>query len=121
MRSPHPADLMLERILEVVPPGTPIARLVPEVPPLDERTYPMGPDILIDDLTKNPPAWALITDMPIAPYPPSNVALLRNSYDEVAHFESRRIFAWATLGESAAPQDWKYTHSTFTLYRRRSQ
>jgi hypothetical protein len=121
MRAPHPADLMLERILEVVPPGTPIARLVPEVPPLDEKVYPMGANVLMDDLTKNPPTWALTTDMPAAPYPVSNMTLLCRSYDEVAHFESRRILAWATLGEAAAPQDWKYTHSTFTLYRRRSQ
>jgi hypothetical protein len=121
MRSPHPADLMLERILEVVPPGTPIAGSGPEVPPLDEKIYPMGPDVLMDDLTRKPPAWVLISDLPIAPYPPSNLALLRYSYDEVAHFESRRILAWATLGETRAPHDWKYTHFSFTLYHRRPQ
>jgi hypothetical protein len=121
MRSPHPANLMLERILEAVPPGTPLAGWGPELLPLDEKIYPIGPNVLMDDLTKNPPAWALISDLPIAPYPPSNVALLRQSYDEVAHFESHRILNWTTFGETSAPQDWKYTHCTFTLYRRRSQ
>lgn len=121
MRSPHPVDLMLERILEVVPPGTPIAGWGPEVPPLDEKIYPMGPDALMDDLTKNPPAWALTMDLADAGYPSSNMALLRNSYDEVAHFESQRILAWATFGETSAPHDWKYTHISLTLYRRRLQ
>jgi hypothetical protein len=111
---------MLNRILEVVPPGSSIAGLAPEIPPLDEKVYPMGPDVLLDDLTKNPPTWALTTDLAIAPYPPQNVTLLRSSYDKVAHFESRRILAWATFGETAAPHDWKYTHISLTLYRRRS-
>jgi hypothetical protein len=121
MRSPHPADLMLNCILEFVPPGTPIARLWPEVPPLNEKVYPMGPNVLMDDLTKDPPAWALTTDLAGDPLQPSNAALLRYSYDEVAHFEGRRILGWATFGETAAPHDWKYTHSSFTLYRRKSQ
>jgi hypothetical protein len=119
MRSPHPANLMLERILEVVPVGTPLAGWGPELLPLDEKVYSMGPTPLVDDLARNPPAWVLISDLPIVPYLPSNVALLRQSYDEVAHFESRRILAWATFGETRAPQDWKYTHTSFTLYRRR--
>jgi hypothetical protein len=121
MRSPAPANLMLQRILEVVPPGTAISRLFREEPPLDQRVYPLGPNILMDDLTKNPPAWALTTSLPDVPYLSSTVSLLRSSYDEVAHFESRRILAWATLGETGAPHDWKYTHPTFTLYRRRAQ
>src|SRR6202040_223100 len=62
MRSPHPADLILARILEVVPPGTPIAGWGPDVPPLDAKIYPMGPDALVDDLTKNPPTWVLTSD-----------------------------------------------------------
>jgi hypothetical protein len=121
MRSPAPANLALQRILEVVPPGTAISRLGSEEPPLDEKVYPRGPNILTEDLSKNPPAWALTVSLPDVPPLPSTVSLLQSNYDEIAHFETRRIFAWATLGEANAPHDWKYTHPMFTLYRRRTQ
>jgi hypothetical protein len=120
MRLPAPANLALQRILEVVPPGTTISRPLEE-PPLDQKVYPMGPDMLSGDISKNPPAWALTMDLAIVPFPPSTVSLLHSSYDEIARFESRRILAWATLGEADAPHDWKYTHPMFTLYRRRAQ
>jgi hypothetical protein len=118
MRSPHPANLMLDRVLEVVPPGTPIAG---QELPLDEKVYPIGPNPLLDDLTQNPPVFVLISDLPIVPYPETTVALLRQEYVEVAHSEGRRILEWATLGENSTPHDWKYTHPVFTLYRRRSK
>jgi hypothetical protein len=121
MRSPAPANLALQRILEVVPPGTTISRLFREEPPLDQKVYPMGQNVLTDDLSKDPPAWVLTMSLPDPPPLPSTVSLLRSSYDEVAHFESRRILAWGTLGEVGAPHDWKYTHPAFTLYRRRAQ
>lgn len=119
MRAPHPANLMLGRILEVVPPGTSIARLTREMPPLDEKVYPRGPNVLLADLTLDPPAWVLTTDLPDVPYRSSTLALLQSSYDQIAHFESQRILAWATLGETPSVHDWKYTHPSFTLYRRR--
>ena len=121
MRSPAPANLALQRILEVVPPGTPISRLGREEPPLDQKVYPMGQNFLLDDLSQDPPKWVLTTSLPDPSPLPSTVSLLHSSYDEIAHIESRRIFAWATLGEADAPHDWKYTHPTFTLYRRRAQ
>jgi Dolichyl-phosphate-mannose-protein mannosyltransferase len=120
MRSPHPANLMLQRILEVVPPGNAISRLMREAPPLDLKIYPLGPNILLADLTKDPPPWALTTDLVDEPYRPDTLALLHFSYDQVANFESRRILGWATFGEAGAPHDWKYTHMSFTLYRRKS-
>ncbi len=120
MRSPHPANLMLQRILEVVPPGSAISRLTREAPPLDLKIYPLGPNILLADLTKDPPPWALTTSLVDEPYRPDTLALLRSSYDLVANFESHRILEWATFGEAAAPHDWKYTHASYTLYRRKS-
>jgi len=120
MTSTHPANLALQRVLEIVPPGNVIARLVPEEPPLDEKIYPMAQNIVLDDLTANPPAWVLMTDLPEVPYPEATLALLRSSYEEVADFGSHRIFAWSTFGEAGAPQDWKYTHPHFVLYRKRS-
>ena len=119
MRSPQPANLMLAKILETIPPGSPISRLMREAPPLDERIYPRGPNILLADLTANPPAWALTNDLPDQPYPGATVALLQNSYDQVAGYEIPRILGWSTFGETSAPHDWKYTHIRFTLYRRR--
>jgi hypothetical protein len=121
MRSPAPANLALQRILEVVPPGSAIAGLVRGEPPLDKKVYPMGLNVITDDLSKDPPAWVLDTNLLNIPRLPSTVSLLHSSYDEIAHFETRRILAWATLGEADAPHDWKYTHPTFTLYRRRAQ
>jgi hypothetical protein len=41
-------------------------------------------------------------------------------YEEVVRAQSERILAWATLGERSAPHDWKYTHPSFTLYRKKS-
>lgn len=120
MRSPHPVNIMLPRILDTVPSGTPISRLLPEAPPLDLRVYPMGPDLFMDDLAKNPPGWVLTSNLPDQPFKASNVALLRSAYQEVAHSDSQRILAWATLGESAAPHDWKYTHCSQTLYRKKA-
>lgn len=121
MTSPHPANQAFQRILEIVPPGNAIARLVREEPPLDERIYPMGPNILRGDLTANPPAWVLMTDLADAPYTEATLALLRSNYEQLAHFESRRVLGWSTFGETGAPQDWKYTHPTFTLYHKRSR
>jgi hypothetical protein len=120
MLSPHPANLMLQRILEVVPPGNAISRLMREAPPLDLNFYPLGPNILLADLTKAPPPWALTTDLVDEPYRPDTIALLQSSYEKVANFEGHRILGWATFGEAGAPHDWKYTHMSFTLYRRKS-
>ena len=119
MREPSTANVMLERILAVVPPHTPITRLVSEAPPLDQNVYPLGLNVLMDDLTKAPPAWVLTTDLPDVAYKPSTVALLRSSYEEVASARGERILGWATFGETRAPHDWKYTHAAFTLYRRK--
>jgi hypothetical protein len=121
MRAPHPANAMLHRILSDVPAGQPISRLIAELPPLDRRTYPMAANPLLDDLSQACPAWVLTTDLPGTPYLKSTQQLLANDYDEIASFRSRRILGWATLGESGAPHDWKYTHPTMSLYRRRTR
>jgi hypothetical protein len=120
MRDPHPANVILERIEASVPPGTAISRLVREAPPLDPKVYPMGENLFMGDLAAHPTEWVLVTDLADQPYKPSNMELLRTRYQEVGRAESRRILPWATLGESGAPQDWKYTHFGFILYRRKS-
>jgi hypothetical protein len=119
MRSPHPANLMLPVVLQRVPPGTPIARPMPELPPLDRKVYPMGQNPLMGDLTANPPAWVVMTDLPLRPYPSANIRLLNERYDRVADFSERPRFPWATLGSDNSPHDWKYTHFSLTLYRHR--
>lgn len=121
MRSPQPANLMLQKILDVVPPGNAIARLTVEEPPLDRKVYPMTSNVLTAQLVADRPAWVLLTDLTDYAYPPRTLAVLHSAYDEVARFESPRIFAWATLGEAGAPQDWKYTHADFVLYRKRGE
>jgi len=118
MRCEHPANRALATILKTVPPGTAIARLTVEMPPLDRKIYPMGPNPLLDDLTAQPPEWVLTTDLADVEDPPENRALLAKDYDEVASFRCNRILSWATLGESGAPHDWKYTHPAMALYRR---
>lgn len=120
MRAPHPANVILARILETVPPGTPISRLLREAPPLNLTTYPMGPNVLLDDIAKAPPLWVLVSDLPDVPYKSSTLNLLRASYDEVANACIQPILSWSTLGASPAPHDWKYTHAAYTLYRRRT-
>ena len=120
MREPSPANVILQRILAVVPPRAPIARLFHGAPPLDEKVYPFERNVLMDELTKAPPAWILTTDLPDVPYRPSTVTLLQTEYAEVARARSERILSWATFGETRAPHDWKYTHPDFTLYRRKS-
>ena len=119
MRSPHPGNLMLQRILEVAPPGSPISRLFPEEPPLDRKVYPMGPDLFLGGVTRNPPPWILTSNLAEGQYSPAVLALIASSYDEVARVESRPFLAWATLGETRSPHDWKYTHCNLVLYRRR--
>jgi Dolichyl-phosphate-mannose-protein mannosyltransferase len=121
MRAPHPANVMLPRILEMVPPGSPITRLFRESPPLTEKAYPLGPKIFLDDLTQTKPGWVLMCDLPDHPYKPSTLALLKSSYQEVASAKIDPILSWATLGTRSEPHDWKYTHPTFTLYRKNSQ
>jgi hypothetical protein len=120
MSAPPPANLMLPVVLQQVPQGTPIARLMAELPPLNRRIYPMGPNPLLNDLTLNPPPWVLMTDLPDHRYPETTTNLLRTQYDRVADFSDRPLFAWATLGVSGAPYDWKYTHPRMALFRRRS-
>jgi len=119
MRLPHPANQILLVILDSVPPGTPVSRLMTGLPPLDGKVYPMGPNPFVDDLTRDPPAWVLTADLPDQEYPATTRVLLKKSYDRIAEARSPRILAWATLGESGAPHDWKYTHPWMALYRRR--
>ncbi len=120
MLMPHPANRMLRVILETVPPNTPVSRLMAELPPLDRKVYPMGSNPFIDDLTRDPPAWVLTADLPDPEYPAANRKLLATAYEQVAEMRSIGYFSWATLGESRAPHDWKYTHPCMVLYRRRS-
>jgi len=117
MLYPHPANLALAVVHKAVPVGETVARIMPELPPLDPALYPMGPNPLMDDLTKDPPRWVIVSELPIIDYPPANQRLLESRYAPIAVFRSRRVFAWATLGEFGAPHDWKYTHAGMTLYR----
>jgi Dolichyl-phosphate-mannose-protein mannosyltransferase len=121
MRAEHPANRVLAVILKSVPAGTPIARLAPELPPLDRKIYPQQQYIFTDDLTRNPPAWALTANLPDTDYPSATRALLAARFDIVGEFSTPRLFPWATFGESGAPHDWKYTHPAMVLYRRRDQ
>jgi 4-amino-4-deoxy-L-arabinose transferase-like glycosyltransferase len=119
MRSPHPANKALDLILREVPPGTAIARIAAELPPLNRKVYPMGSNPFMDDLRVNSPEWVLTADLPDTEYPPENQQLLATEYDVAGVFRSQRILGWATIGESGAPHDWRYTHPEMTLYRRR--
>lgn len=119
MTLPHPANQILLVILDSVPPGTPVSRLLVGLPPLDPRVYPMGQNPFVDDLTRDPPAWVLTADLPAQEYPATTRALLKKCYDKTAEARIPRVLAWATLGESGAPHDWKYTHPWMVLYRRR--
>jgi hypothetical protein len=121
MRAPHPANQALTAIMEKVPRGTAVARLTAEMPPLDPKVHPRGPNPFLDDLTQTRPVWVLITDLPVQAYPQRNRHLLADEYDLVDDFHLKRTFAWATLGELGAPHDWKYTHPRMILYRRRAQ
>jgi hypothetical protein len=121
MRAPHPADVMMARVVEAIPPHTPISRLFPESPPFDEKVYPLGPDVFVSDLAKDPPQWVLLSDLPDLPFRTSNRDLLQREYDVVARTGTSPKMAWATLGERGAPHDWKYTHPNFTLYRKKSR
>jgi len=121
MRSPHPANEALRLILKETPPGVAISRLAAELPPLNRKIYPMGPNPFLDDLSASPPDWVLIADLPEQEYPAGNLDALRNDYELLGSFQSTRRFAWASLGESGAPHDWKYTHPRMALYRRRDR
>lgn len=117
MLSPHPANLALAVVQNSAAPGETISRATEDIPPLDERLYPRGPDPLTGKLAANPPAWVVMTDLPAAEIPAANRDLLKDRYETIAIFRPERIFAWATFGERGAPPDWKYTHPTITLYR----
>ena len=121
MRSPHPANKALDMILREVPTGTAIARIAAELPPLNRKVYPMGRNPFMDDLRANPPEWVLTADLPDVEYPPENQELFAREYDVAGVFHIQRVLAWATMGESGAPHDWKYTHPEITLYHRRSK
>ncbi len=120
MRSPHAANLMLRVILEHVPPGTPVSRLMPQLPPFDRKAYPMDLNPLLDNLSVKPPAWVLLTDLPIMAYPATTTSLVKSQYVPVADFHDDPVFPWATVGWSRRPHDWKYTHPSLVLYRRQS-
>jgi hypothetical protein len=121
MRSPHPANQALSLILKEAPPGVSISRLAAELPPLDRKMYPMGPNPFLDDFSAAPPEWVLTADLPEQEYPAANLDALRKKYELLGSFQSPRRFAWASLGESGAPHDWKYTHPRMALYRRRDR
>jgi hypothetical protein len=120
IRTPHPANQALAKILTTVPEGTAISRMAAELPPLDRKVYPMSLNPYLDDLSKEPPEWVLTANLPDRDYPKATRDLLGSRYDTIAEFRSPRVLSWATLGESGAPHDWKYTHPHMVLYRRRS-
>jgi hypothetical protein len=119
MRSPHPANHALQLILKEAPPGAAIARQAAELPPLDRKIYPMGPNPFLSDISGSLPEWVLTADLAEQPHPPANVRALETRYQLLGVFEIPRRFAWATLASSGAPHDWKYTHPRMALYRRR--
>ncbi len=119
MRSPHPANEALLFILKKTPPDATISRLAVDLPPLDQKIYPMGPSLFLPEFTSDPPGWVLTADLPDQEYPATNKKLLETQYELLDDFRIRRIFAWASLGESGAPHDWKYTHPHMSLYKRR--
>ena len=119
MLAPHPSNEMMLALVRTVPRGTPVARLMPKIMPLSLEIYPLGPNPFLDDLRTRPPAWVVMSDLPEGKHPASNLQLLADRYAEVARFRLPRVFSWATLGETGAPHDWKYTHPDMTLYRLR--
>jgi hypothetical protein len=119
MRAPHPANQALTLILKETPAGVPISRLAAELPPLDRKVYPMGPNPFLADITHDSPAWVLTADLPEQDYPATTRNTLAEHYELRGDFGIPRRFAWATLGEWFAPHDWKYTHPRMALYRRR--
>jgi hypothetical protein len=118
MRSTPPVNEALDVILRTVPPNTPISRMVAELPPLDRKVYPMGPNPFMRDITVDPPQWVLTADLPDTDYPSRTREMLQTRYERVGEFGIPRILAWATLGEARVPHDWKYTHNRLALYRR---
>ena len=119
MLSPHPLNLALAEVPNKVPRGQTIARIMREVPPLDESVYPMGPNPFVDDLSQTYPPWVLTADLLVGDYPHQNKKLFETRYEKVAVFRSPVLFPWATLGETGAPHDWRYTHPTTILYKLR--
>jgi hypothetical protein len=119
MRAMHPANLMLGVVPSTVPQGTAISRLFRESPPLDEKIYPLGPDVFMSNLESAPPQWVLLSDLPDQSFREENRAFLARNYEVAAHAEISRWLTWATFGDRGAPHDWKYTHPRFTLYRKK--
>jgi hypothetical protein len=117
--APHPANLALQLLERAAHPGQTVSRLIPELPPLDPRTYPEGPNPLTGDLSADPPDWVVISDLPIIAYPEATLDFLRNRYERTAVFLRQSPTSWATFGERGAPHDWKYTRPEMTIYRKR--
>ncbi len=121
MRSEHPGNQALTAILETVPAGSVISRLTVEMPPLDRKVYPKGPNPFLDDLRLSRPAYVVTSNLPDKEYPETNLQLLKGEYGILGEFALRRRFPWATLGEAGSPHDWKYTHPRLVLYRRHTR
>lgn len=117
--SPHPANMALKVLERAAEPGQTVARIMPELPPLDPARYPEGPNPLTGDLRSDPPDWVVTSDLPIVGYPEANESFLREHYERTAVFRARSPSSWATLGERGAPHDWKYSHPRMTIYRKR--
>ncbi len=117
--APHPANLAMSVIRRSAQPGDRVARLFPELPPLDPEKYPLEPNPMLDDLAADPPEWVLLSSMAASPYPQANLDLLERDYERLAVFRPRPLWLWTTLGEGRTPLDWKYLRLELTLYRRR--
>ncbi len=117
--APHPANLALQVIERAAKPGQSVSRIMPELPPLDPDRYPEGPNPLTGELAADPPDWVVLSDLPLIDYPAANLRLLESEYERIAVFRNRSRSSWATLGERGAPHDWKYSHPTMAIYRKR--
>jgi hypothetical protein len=119
MLATPPANEALAVILRTVPPNTPIARMVAELPPLDRKVYPMGPNPFMRDITQDPPQWVLTADLPTVEYPARTREMLQTRYKQIGEFAIPGILPWAILGSTRTPHDWKYTHNRLALYHLR--
>ena len=119
MLSPHSANLALAVVQNSAAPGETISRVTEDIPPIDKHVHPPGPNPLAGNLAANAPDWVVMTDLPTTEVSEANRDFLARRYHAIAIFRPERIFGWATLGETGAPPDWKYTHPTITLYRQK--
>ena len=125
LRGEHTASGAARWLAAQAPPGARIAQLWDEIPVLDRERHRLERPLDPFAIQGTPYAelasdFVILDDLPIHAWRPELLADLDRNYEMAAVFSAVPRLFGAAVPEPWAAHDWKYTHPTIRIYRRRA-